>query len=139
LERAGRPLNFLDKELLLSINRRVIAFSGGHFFEGSANLLNESSLDYILEAVKFPVFQVEIFPSIIEKAAALCWYIISDHIFFDGNKRTGILSTIIFLEENGYTFDINRDVIDIAVAIACGAISFKEFVAWLNSKVNIVG
>lgn len=108
------------------------------FFEGPANLLNESALDYLIDAVQFPIFQVELFPSIVEKAAALCWYIIRDHIFYDGNKRTGLLSALIFLEENGYTFDLDRNVIDITVAVACGAISFEEFVAWLNSKVYIL-
>lgn len=109
------------------------------FFEGPANLLNESALDYLLDAVRFPVFQTDLFPSIPKKAAALCWHIIRDHIFYDGNKRTGILSAILFLEDNGYSFDIDRNMIDTLVAVGAGAMSFEDFVAWLSSRIYIVG
>lgn len=34
-------------------------------------------------------------------AAALCFYIIKGHPFMDGNKRTGSLAAIAFLNENG--------------------------------------
>ena len=38
-----------------------------------------------------------------EVAARLFYYLIKDHNFVDGNKRTGIIITYLFLIMNGYT------------------------------------
>lgn len=104
------------------------------FFEAGNNLLHESSLDYILTAIEFPIFQRDLYPSLFDKAAALFWFIIKKHIFNDGNKRTGLLSAILFLEENGYDFRLDHEAIDIALLIENGNISFEELVSWIESK-----
>lgn len=132
--RISKTLNFLGKDFILSINKDVISSSGGIYFEGKNNLFHESSLDYILEAIQYPIFQRDLYPTLNEKAAALCWFVIKDHIFFDGNKRTGILSSILFLEANGYGFNIDDEIIPITISIADGTINFEEFCYWLESK-----
>src|SRR5579862_909435 len=35
-------------------------------------------------------------------AGALCYFIIKAHAFMDANKRTGVLSSTLFLDLNGY-------------------------------------
>lgn len=104
------------------------------FFEGNNNLLHESSLDYVLEAIQFPIFHLDLYPTLIEKAAALCWFIIKDHVFFDGNKRTGILALILFLEGNGSFFGIDHEIIDVTEAVGKNTISWEDFIAWTKSK-----
>lgn len=42
--------------------------------------------------------------SIPEIAAALCYKLTQNHPFRDGNKRTAAISSIIFLDLNGYEF-----------------------------------
>ena len=132
--RISKTLNYLGKDFILSINKDVISSSGGAYFEGKNNLFRESSLDYILEAIQYTIFQRDLYSTLHEKAAALCWFVIKDHIFFDGNKRTGILSSILFLEANGYGFNIDDEIIPITVSIADGIINFEEFCYWLKSK-----
>ena len=44
----------------------------------------------------------DLYPRIVDKAACYLRSLAMDHPFFDGNKRTALLSTIIFLELNGY-------------------------------------
>ncbi len=44
----------------------------------------------------------ELYPTILEKGACYLRSFSMNHPFFDGNKRTALLSTIIFLENNGY-------------------------------------
>ncbi|MFA5249148.1 MAG: RhuM family protein [Candidatus Paceibacterota bacterium] len=46
----------------------------------------------------------ELYPSLEEKAAHLLYFIIKDHPFIDGNKRTGSFLFIYFLDKNGYLF-----------------------------------
>ena len=74
---------------VVEVNRRMIAMSGGYFYPPD-NLQNRDPLAYILDAVQYPVFGVHLFPTLMEKAAALGYEIIASHVFFDGNKRTGI-------------------------------------------------
>jgi death-on-curing protein len=45
---------------------------------------------------------VDIFEGIYNKAAALFHGIISNHTFYNGNKRTALMSTLVYLGENGY-------------------------------------
>lgn len=44
----------------------------------------------------------EIFEGVFNKAAALFHGIISNHSFFNGNKRTALMSTLVYLGDNGY-------------------------------------
>ncbi|MFA5384512.1 MAG: type II toxin-antitoxin system death-on-curing family toxin [Eubacteriales bacterium] len=44
----------------------------------------------------------DLYEDILLKAAALMRSLIQNHCFHDGNKRTAMMATIIFLEENGY-------------------------------------
>ena len=46
----------------------------------------------------------ELYPSIEEKAAHLLYFIIKDHPFADGNKRTGSFLFIYFLDKNDYLY-----------------------------------
>lgn len=59
------------------------------------------------------------YPTIFEKAACHLYYIVSGHIFKDGNKRTGYLSTFAFLEVNGYELKVDDDeVFEFMIKIA---------------------
>lgn len=44
----------------------------------------------------------ELYPDILSKAAVLMRSIAQNHGFHNANKRTAMMATIIFLEENGY-------------------------------------
>lgn len=44
----------------------------------------------------------DIFEGVFNKAAALFHGIISNHSFYNGNKRTALMSTLVYLGENGY-------------------------------------
>lgn len=47
-------------------------------------------------------FGQELYPDILSKASCYLRSFAINHPFHDGNKRTALLSTIIFLEKNGY-------------------------------------
>jgi len=40
-----------------------------------------------------------------EKAAHLLYFVVKDHFFIDGNKRTGAFLFLRFLHQNNYLFD----------------------------------
>jgi death-on-curing protein len=58
------------------------------------------------------------FDDIFTKAASLMEGIIRMHPFYDGNKRTALLSTIAYLELNGYTMIVPISAVRFTVKIA---------------------
>lgn len=59
--------------------------------------------------------------------------IISNHVFQDGNKRTGLESAILFLKLN--SFRINRElenttIFDFTIDVGSGQISLDEVRNW---------
>jgi death-on-curing family protein len=65
--------------------------------------------------------EVEKYPSVAEKAAALLHALIANHPFWNGNKRTAFLAMIVFVELNGWTFDdaVTDDaIVDVVVSVA---------------------
>ncbi len=76
-------------------------------------------------------------PDLIEMAAAYIAGIVQNHPFVDGNKRTGFIVGVLFLETNGYSFtaleeDATRAVLD----LAAGVLKDKGFASWLSSHVK---
>jgi len=65
-------------------------------------LLNKSTLDYLVEIVDAELFGGKMYADIFDKTAIYLYNIISNHVFTDRNKRTGLDSCILFLDINGY-------------------------------------
>lgn len=129
---------FPTRERIIDLNRRLIRDTGG-FYGGTDNLKNADSLEWVLEAIRYPLFGIDLYPTLVEKAAALAWKIISDHVFHEGNKRTGIAALKIFIEVNGYDLNANEDeYFEIALNIANGSLSsyhFDDFVLWIRKRI----
>jgi len=51
------------------------------------------------------------YPTVETSAAALLHAIIQDHPFHNGNKRTALVSMLVFLDENGFFPEFNQDMI----------------------------
>jgi death on curing protein len=127
----GGTCQALSIQDIIEINRRMIVTFGGKWI-GVDNLVNPGSLEHVLEEIQGSVFEQEVYPGIVEKAAVLGWRIITGHIFNDGNKRTGLEACRLFLDLNGYTMIIDRDALEMALATAKGQVQFSEFVEWLR-------
>lgn len=79
--------------------------------------------------------ETELYPSLIEKAAILCFSIIANHPFIDGNKRTGHASMETFLFLNGIEITASVDEQEkIMLALASGEMDHKIFVRWLGDN-----
>lgn len=65
---------------------------------------NTGSLAGILGNVYQSAFGEDVYPTLEEKAANLLYFIIKNHPFNDGNKRTGAFAFIWFLQQAGIDF-----------------------------------
>ena len=61
--------------------------------------------------------------------------IVRNHPFFDGNKRTGFVVGVLFLELNGYRFTASEaDAAQAVLSLAAGQLDEKDFTAFLRAN-----
>lgn len=78
--------------------------------------------------------QQDLYPDLVSKAAAICFSLIMNHPFLDGNKRVGHAAMETFLVLNGADFDCS--VIEqeqVMLTLATGKMDRAEFTNWVNN------
>ena len=99
--------------------------------------------DYQLlrSAVRRPyliLFGEEQFPTLIDKAAATMHSLAAHHLFSDGNKRTAVRATQLFLEANGIQPTWTQDeVATFVLEIAKGEVAVEDVAVWLAEHTEI--
>lgn len=81
----------------------------------------------------------DLYPSLYDKAAQLCYGIANNHPFTDGNKRTALHSMYVYLIING--FDITatqQDVENMIIDVAADNMTNTELAQWLRDNTIIL-
>ena len=131
---------YLTKEQVIRLNIATIKEHGGNFMPPD-NFLHEENLDYLLEAVQAEMFGAPLYPTISDKAALYCYNIICNHIFTDGNKRTGLAAALIFLNLNGFDLRLevtNSVLTDYILKVAAGQSDLEECKAWFSGNITAI-
>jgi death-on-curing protein len=104
-------------------------------FGGADGIRDLSGLESAL-ARPFQTFGGEdLYPSILEKAAAIGESIIVNHPFLDGNKRTGYILMESILRFGGEKISCNDDEIyQFVIKISTGDNKFEQIVEWLKAN-----
>lgn len=77
----------------------------------------------------------DLYPSIYDKAAQLCYGIANNHPFTDGNKRTALHSMYVYLIVNGYDIiATQQDVENLIINVAAGRMHNTELSKWLQEN-----
>jgi death on curing protein len=84
---------------------------------------------------KTVLFGEMMYPSLLDKAAALLQSLAYHHLFHDGNKRTAARATTRFLRENGLepTWDEN-EAYQFILEVAQNLHDVPEIAAWLKAN-----
>lgn len=125
-------MRFLTKEEIVFLNKNNVSRFGGNFVP-PYNFLHESSLDYLVDIVGAILFGEPMYPEIYHKASIYLFNIISNHIFTDGNKRTGLDACLLFLDFNGYQFTdfiTNQILTDFIISVASGNHTLETVQSW---------
>jgi death on curing protein len=104
-------------------------------FGGPAGVRDEGLLDWALSKPQ-NLFNYGK-PTLFELAASYAFGLVKNHPFIDGNKRTGFVVAVIFLELNGCRFQATEvDAALRTLALAAGEMSEAAYADWLkaNSK-----
>ena len=77
----------------------------------------------------------DLYPSIYDKAAQLCYGIANNHPFTDGNKRTALHSMYVYLIINGFNITATQqDVENMIIDVAAGNMTNAELTQWLREN-----
>lgn len=67
----------------------------------------------------------DLYPTLQEKAARLCYEVVTQHPFADGNKRTGAAAMLALLRANGARFRPGHsDFLSTVVGVASGEVGY---------------
>ena len=122
----------LSEMQIKSLHSKLIQKTGG--LDG---IRDEGLLDSALSSPFQSFGGEELYPSIQDKAARICFGLIKNHIFVDGNKRIGIYVMLVFLQLNGISIECNdNDLVELGIGIADGSISDIEIIEWISKYEN---
>ena len=121
-------MKYLSPEQVLFIHSRIIDTTGGSHGIRDIGLLQSS-----VSRPKATFDGKDLYPDVFRKAAALMESLARDHPFIDGNKRTAITSTAIFLGMNGYRLETTQKELErFTLSVAVGRVQFDDIAAWFN-------
>lgn len=78
-----------------------------------------------------------LYPSILDKAARLCYGLAKNHPFRDGNKRSAVHSMLVFLYINGIELEYSQlELEEMIIAVADSRMSSDELKEWIKKRVK---
>ncbi len=118
----------LSKKQILMLHSQLIKATGG-----SKEIRDEGLLESAI-TMPFQSFSGEdLYPSIEAKAARLCYGLVKNHAFVDGNKRIGVHSMLVFLAINDYELKYSqKELYTIILNIASGKKDDKDLLKWIK-------
>ena len=121
---------WIDERDALALHDRLLALDGGAPGVRDMGLLQSA----LARPQQLYAYGDE--PDIIDMAAAYAAGIVRNHPFFDGNKRTGFVSGVLFLELHGFDFKASEEDTTQAIwDLAAGTLDEAAFAAWLRANV----
>lgn len=123
-----RKVVYLTLDVVLAIHDSMVEeYRGGHGIR---------DLGLIQSALARPQSSFggeDLYPTILDKAAALFHSLIFNHAFVDGNKRTTLTSTARFLYINGYELKATKkELVEFPLRVENKHLSIEEIAEWLK-------
>ena len=124
-------MRYLVLEEVLALHAEAIRIHGGS--EGVRDL------GLIQSATAQPQMTFageDLYPTLVEKAAAIGFSLITNHGFIDGNKRVGLAALDVMLRLNGYMIPSQTARLEETIlAVASGIMNRDEFTEWVRNHV----
>ena len=121
-------MKWLSIDYILKLHQKIIYRTGG-----APGIRDTTLLQSAIYNARATFDGQDLYPDIESKIAAICYGVINNHPFVDGNKRMGIYLMLILLDYNDYHITYTEDeLVDLGFAIAEGILS-KEYIArWIK-------
>jgi death-on-curing protein len=128
-------VRYLSLGEVLELHRLVLAQTGG-----GAGLRDLGAPEAAVAQPRQTFEGQDLYPALVEKAAALGFSLIQNHPFLDGNKRVGHAALETFLLLNGHELQVSVvEAEALVLRLASGQCSRQEFVTWLGAHLRPAG
>ena len=125
-------IHYLTLSEILELHELLLLQSGGA--EGIRDL---GALESAVAQPLMTFGDVELYPSVSEKAATLAFSLIQNHPFVDGNKRIGHAAMEVMLVLNGFEIQASVDEQEqLILNVASSSVSRSELIKWLEEHLN---
>ncbi|HXR16803.1 MAG TPA: type II toxin-antitoxin system death-on-curing family toxin [Terriglobales bacterium] len=119
----------MDQRALVLLHAESLAEHGGLW-----GLRDEAALQSALARPR-NVYAYERSADAARLAAAYGFGLVRGHPFSDGNKRAGFLAIGLFLELNGFDFEVDEaDAVKTILGLAAGNLSEKALADWIRAR-----
>jgi death-on-curing family protein len=127
-------MKYLTAEQLRMVNQRMIRATGGLYLAGEQNVVYPPSLDSLVNFVQTRI-ALRPQPTAWDLAAFYLDRLIRDQIFHDGNKRTALEATRLFLESAGYRLSLTpaSETVEFITGVAKGGVTRDTIAEWLRA------
>lgn len=99
---------------------------------GMPGLRDQGLLESAVFSINASFEDVEQYPTVEEKAARLCYALVNNHTFVDGNKRVGMLAMLMTLRLNGVVLQYTQqELIGLGLAVASGKAGYDKILRWI--------
>jgi death-on-curing protein len=113
----------------LKLHKKMINATGGLGGIRDIELLKSA-----VENSKSTFGGVDLYPTVEDKCASICYSIINNHAFIDGNKRLGLYVMLVLLEYNGIQLNYcQNELINLGFDIAKGLLKQQDIVLWIDN------
>lgn len=131
-----KKIKYITPEQAIYYQQKIVKATGG-----SVGIRDLGLLESALARPQASFGGEDLYPAILDKAAALFHSMIFNHPFLDGNKRTTLGVVYEFLKQNGYRLTAsNQELIDFPLRVENKHLSLEEIERWLKNhavkKVN---
>ena len=121
---------YLSVEQVRELHKEVMQQSGGLH-----GVRDGGALESAVAQPQMMFGGQQLYPSLIEKAAAIGYSLIMNHPFIDGNKRIGHAAMAMFLRINGVRLHAPVDEGErMILTVAAGTSSREELTNWLEKN-----
>lgn len=112
---------------IIALQSKLISNTGG-----AAGIRDIGLIESALYQIDQSFNDAELYPSIKEKAARLCYCLISNHGFVDGNKRIGIFAMLVYIEINNDKLSYTQqELVDLGLGVASGNLNYEDVLKWV--------
>lgn len=125
-------MRYLSLVEILELHEAIIASNGG-----ARGIRDVGALESAVNQPRLTFEQFDLYPDLVSKAAALCFSLVMNHPFIDGNKRIGHAAMETFLILNGSEIDADVDEQErLIVDLAAGKLTREELTSYINDHIT---
>ena len=119
----------LTSEEILALHTKLIEKTGG-----TDGLKDNNLFESAIASMYAGYENYEHYKTVEEKSARLCYSLIANHAFIDGNKRIGILAMLVTLKLNHIELKYTQnELVTLGLGVADATLGYDEIYEWVIS------